>query len=85
MYENLVLVLVLEKESGVIISAQFNAVCKITDEFVASILMGRNLYTEADFLCDQIKERYLGASKKTLINCLKDAKNKINTHISNNK
>ena len=83
MYENLVLVLIVEKESGLIVNAQFNAVCKITDEFVASILVGRNLYTETEFLCDQIKERYLGASKKTLISCLKDARNKITMCLNN--
>ena len=77
MYENLVLVLIVEKESGIIVNAQFNAVCKITNDFVASILVGKNLYTETEFLCDQMKERYLGASKKTLISCLKDARNKI--------
>ncbi len=79
LYENVILVLIVERTSGKIINAEINSVCKITNDFVNSILISRNLYEETEFLCEQITNRYLGASKKTLINCIKDAKNKLLT------
>lgn len=82
LYENLILVLIVNKNSGEIIDVQINSVCEITNDFVVSILYGRNLYHETDLLCDQITNRYLGASKKVLVNCLKDAKNKVVNHLN---
>ncbi len=79
LYENVILVLILEKITGDIINAEINSVCKITNDFVCSILIGHNLYRDTEFLCKQIADRYLGASKKTLINCIKDARNKFLT------
>lgn len=82
LYENLVLVFIVERETGKIIDVQFNSVCQITDDFIYSMFIDKNLYEDCDSMCDQIIDRYLGASKKTIVNCIKDAKNKALVHLN---
>jgi len=76
MYNHFILILILEKSTGKIIDAEINSVCRITNEFVRAILVGRNLYYELDQICEQVNTRYMGSSKKAIVNCLKDAKNR---------
>ncbi|MBQ7795907.1 MAG: DUF3870 domain-containing protein [Lachnospiraceae bacterium] len=72
----LTITLILEKESGMILSAEMNSVCQNTSDFLASILEGESFY-ELDFLIEKISSRYFGTSRKTIVAALKDAYDKL--------
>lgn len=83
LYGNLNLVLIINFETGEILSAEANTISRNTNEFIFSLLVGKNLFHDIDEISASIRRRYLGASKRVLINCLKDAKNKVGMALKN--
>ena len=47
-HEKLILVLVVERETGVILECDVNVVCNLTRQFIQKIYCGKNLMTEID-------------------------------------
>lgn len=76
-HEVLFLVLVVERESGVIVDCDVNTVCDLTRQFIHSIFLGKNLITDIDSIRDCITENYMGASTKALITAAKMARGKL--------
>ncbi len=74
-YQVFYLSLVIEKETGVIIDADCNTILGVTNRFIQSMLIGRNIKTELEDLEREIKARYFALTQKALAASLKDAYN----------
>ena len=68
--------LVLERDTGVIMDVECNTILAVTRNFVASMLIGRNLKTELPEIEAEIRNRYFALTQKPLIACVKDAHNR---------
>lgn len=80
-YEHLLMVAVIEKESGKILEIESNTICGLTSDFISRIFVGKSLYTDQDTICAEIEERYYGASRKALCSCVKDMYSKATSRI----
>lgn len=76
-YDRLLVLLIFEQQSGQIVDAEVNMICGTTRDFVRSLLVGYNLYTDLPLMEEQIKNRYWGLSRKALVVCMKDAFSKV--------
>lgn len=68
--------LVVERDTGRILDVECNTILSVTRNFVASMLIGKNLVTDMEFLEREIRTRYFALTQKPLIACLKDASNR---------
>ena len=75
-HEKMVLVLVVERDTGIIVDCDVNVICDLTRQFLQKIYCGKNLLKEIDDIRDSIQRNYFGASAKTLIIALKAARAK---------
>lgn len=71
-YDKLILVLILDRETGVILDAECNMILDVTSDFIASLLIGHCFLTELDDLIAQVQARYMGSNQRALIVCMKD-------------
>lgn len=71
--ELLLLVLILDRDSGRILDAECNIILGINSDYIASLLVGRNFYQELDGIILSIQQQYFGPGQRALIVCLKDA------------
>ena len=71
--ELLLLVLILDRDSGRILDAECNIILGINSDYIASLLVGRNFYQELDEIILSIQQQYFGPGQRALIVCLKDA------------
>lgn len=87
MYNFFFLGLILDKNTGVIIDITCNTISDITNGFIKTILVDKNLVNDLNKIIIEINERFLGTSQKALIVALKDAFNKYEMYKqkSNNK
>ena len=72
-YDLLLLVMVLDRESGIVLNAECNMLVDTSSEYIASLLVGRCFYTDLDEMIAAVQRGYHGLSQKALIVCLKDA------------
>lgn len=80
-YDHLLMVAVIEKESGRILEIETDTICGLTSEFLNGIFVGKSLYTDQDAICAEIEDRYFGASRKALCSCVKDMYSKATNRI----
>lgn len=76
-YDLLLVVFIFDRDTGEIIDAQANMVCKITSDFIRDLLVGRNIFSDINVIIEDITNKYLGLSKRALVVCIKDAYAKI--------
>ena len=69
--ELLLLVLILDRDSGRILDAECNIILGINSDYIASLLVGRNFYQELDEIILSIQQQYFGPGQRALIVCLK--------------
>lgn len=75
--ELLLLVLILDRDSGRVIDAGCNMISRINREYAASLLVGHSFYYEFAYMVDALQKGYCGPGQKALIVCLKDAYSKM--------
>ena len=75
MYGTFSLSLVVDVHSNRILSASGNMVMQNTNDFLASLLIGKNIVTQMDEMCDVLKKRFLALAQKVVIVALRDAQN----------
>lgn len=75
--ELLLLVLILDRDSGRILDAECNIILGINSDYIASLLVGRNFYQELDEIILSIQQQYFGPGQRALIVCQKDAYSKM--------
>lgn len=81
-HQSLMASLIVDSQTGEIYAAEFNTVCRLTNEFVTSLIVGKNLRTDVDELAKTIQMRYLGDSRRAIVTILKDAQNKLSNYMS---
>ena len=67
--------LVVDGHSNRILSASGNMVMQNTNDFLAHLLIGKNIVTQMDEMCDVLKKRFLALAQKAVIVALRDAQN----------
>ena len=72
MYGTLSLSMVIDIKSNRILSISANTVMKETNDFIASLLVGKNIVTDVD---ETLRKRFLALSQKAVIVALRDAQN----------
>ena len=60
MHQSLIASLIVDSQTGEIYAAEFNTVCRLTNDFITSLIVGRNLRTDVDELIQAIQVRYMG-------------------------
>ncbi len=70
------LVLILERSTGTILTAECNTILPATSQFVADLLTGKRLVEDMEIMERDILDRYYALTQKPLIACLKDAANR---------
>lgn len=66
-HEKLLLILVVERETGTILDCDVNMICDLTRRFVQAMYLGRNIVTDIDNIRDCIQKNYFGDSAKALM------------------
>lgn len=62
---------VVSPNTGTIYDVQYNTVCGITTDFIASHLIGRSLFTDVDQMVSCIQSRYFGDSRRAFISIIR--------------
>lgn len=75
MYGTFSLSVVVDIHSNRILSASGNTVMQSTNDFLASLLVGKNIVTQMDEICDILKKRFLALAQKAVVVALRDAQN----------
>lgn len=75
MYGSLSLSVVIDFSSNRILSVSANTVMQETNDFIAHLLVGKNLVTDMDLMCDLLRRQFLALSQKAVITALHDAQN----------
>lgn len=75
MYGTFSLSMVIDIHSNRILSVSGNMVMQDTNDFIASLLVGTNVVTEVDSVCETLRRRFLALSQKAVIVALRDAQN----------
>ena len=73
--------LIVDSQTGEIYAAEFNTVCRLTNDFITSLIVGRNLRTDVDELIQAIQVRYMGDSRRAIATILKDAQNRLSNYV----
>ena len=76
-YDKLIMVLVCDRRSGMILDAECNMVVNVTSDYIATLLIGRSLYTDLEIMVEELQKKYNGISQKALIVALRDAYSKM--------
>jgi hypothetical protein len=76
LYQVFFLTLIVDKDTDVIVNATCNTARVMTEDFIRSLLVGKNLSKGMDNMVQEIRQRYFGMAQKTLIVALKDAHNR---------
>ena len=71
MYGTLSLSMVIDIKSNRILSISANTVMKETNDFIASLLVGKNIVTDVDEMCKTLRKRFLALSQKAVIVALR--------------
>lgn len=78
-HQSLIGSFVADPQSGLIYDVQFNTICRITSDFIASQLLGMSmsLHTDLDEMVSRIQNRYFGDSRRAITVILRDAAAKL--------
>ncbi len=76
-YDKLLVVLILDRTTGIILDAECNMVLDVTSDFISSLFIGRCFFTELDQMVADVLRYYQGISQRALTVCLKDAYSKL--------
>lgn len=76
-YDLLLVVFIFDRDTGEILDAQANMVCKSTSDFIRWLLVGRNIFCDINAIIEDISTKYIGLSRRALVVCIKDAYAKI--------
>ena len=76
-HQNLIGSFVADPQSGLIYDVQFNTICRITSDFIASQFLGMSLHTDLDEMSSRIQNRYFGDSRRAITVVLRDAAAKL--------
>lgn len=76
LYGALSLSMVIDLHTNRIIDVNANVVMKETNQFLKAILVGKNIVTDVDAMCDTLRRRFLALSQKAVIVALRDAQNR---------
>lgn len=75
MYGTFSLSIVIDVHSNRIISASCNMVMQETKDFLAQLLIGKNIVTDVEQIVLTLRKRFLALSQKAVIVALRDAQN----------
>lgn len=84
MYSSFFVGLILDKNTDIILDITCNAISDITNDFIKTILVGKNLVKDLNEIILEIDERFLGTAQKALIVALKDCFNKYSVYKQKN-
>lgn len=76
MYGNFFLSLIVDSDTDTIIEASCNMIMQETVAFVRYLIVGHNILTDVDEICESIRKRFFALSQKAVIAALKDAQNR---------
>lgn len=72
--------IVVDRDSGEIMGAEFNTVCRLTNRFLVELLLGKSLKDDVEQISQEILNRYFGDSRRAIVSILKDAQNRFLTY-----
>lgn len=75
-YDTFFISCIVDKSNDLIVNAACNTASPMTEDFIRSLLVGRNMATEVDLMTQEIRGRFFGLLQKALIVSLKDAHNR---------
>ncbi|MBQ9720972.1 MAG: DUF3870 domain-containing protein [Oscillospiraceae bacterium] len=75
-YQVFSLSLIVDTRTDQIVDSSCTAVMNMTNNYIRSILIGRNLVTEVDEIANELRARFMALVQKTLIVSLRDAQNR---------
>ncbi|KYZ75938.1 hypothetical protein AXX12_05715 [Anaerosporomusa subterranea] len=75
-YDLFFLSLIVDKTNDMIISAACNTARPMTEDFICSLIVNRNIETDLESITSEIRARFFGLLQKALIVALKDAHNR---------
>ena len=65
-HEKVILILVVERATGLIVDADTNMVCELTRRFLRSVFVGHSLVDDLEEIRNSLLDNYLGDSKRVL-------------------
>lgn len=74
MHEKLLLVLVLDRETGKILDCDVNVICNLTKQFIRAMYLDKNLVEDISSIQECIQKNYFGTSSKALVNVTKSVR-----------
>lgn len=74
-YGTFSLSLVIDVHSNRIVGLSTNTVMSETKDFLSQLLIGKNIVTDVDLMCNILRRRFLALSQKAVIVALRDAQN----------
>ncbi|GKH51572.1 hypothetical protein CE91St46_26830 [Eubacteriales bacterium] len=80
-HEKLLLIFVVERETGIIVDFDVNTASMLTAKFIRSIFVGKNLITQIDEIKKSVQQNYLGDSAKAMIVASLVARQRLLDHI----
>lgn len=63
---------IVDPSSGLVYDVQFDTVCQITSDFLASLLIGLSLHTDLEEMISRVQSRYFGDSRRAITVILRD-------------
>ena len=81
-YKVMALVFVVEVETGTILKAGCTLSTRLSERFVAELLVGKSLLSDLAEMIALINKRYQGAAKKTIITALRIISDKYLAYVS---
>lgn len=75
MYGTFSLSLVIDVHTNRIVALSSNTVMSETKDFLSQLLIGKNIVTDVDLMCDILRKRFLALAQKAVIVALRDAQN----------
>ena len=79
-HQSLFASMIVDRDSGEIRGVEFNTVCRLTNRFLAELLMGKSLLRDVEEMSASVQARYFGDSRRAIITILKDAQNRFYTY-----
>ena len=76
-HEKVILILVVERATGLIVDADTNMVCELTRRFLRSVFVGHSLVDDLEEIRNSLLDNYLGDSKRVLYAAARSAQMKL--------
>lgn len=75
-HEKVILILVVERATGLIVDADTNMACELTRRFLRSVFVGHSLVDDLEEIRNSLLDNYLGDSKRVLYAAARSARMK---------